>query len=302
MISKSWQSGLILAGSALALAGCGDSSTGLGITSTPPPVSYTKIADITGNRTFQTGGVTYNASASGFTNGASLAFGSGVTVAYNAAAESYTVTAPGGATQTFGPTELQPVNPQAPTSVTYVKTVGTTRDQLTLIAPGGSVPLSYTVFGTWGTINTGNNNGTYRIAVGGSPTVASDMPKTGTATYAIQVGGSAVNNGVAHTLSGYSSGSFSANFGSGTVTTALTLAGPPSSQLGGLVTNFGTFNGTGTIASGGPGYTGTMTGANAVSGLFSGAFFGPQALETSFGYYLSGGNFSAVGGASGIKQ
>lgn len=293
------EGGLVLCAAALSLAACADGSSGIGSWSTSPPVTYTKIADMTGNRTFQTGGVTYSG---GFLNGSSQAFGSGTTVAYNAAADSYTVTAPGGATQTFTSADLQPPNQQQLNTVTYLKDTGQTHETLSLIAPtsGGNVPLSYTVVGTWSTLNSSTMTATTRVAVGGSPTLVGDMPKTGSASYSMGVGGAANSTGTNYTLSGNSSATFTANFANGTVATALTLAGTPSAG-GGAVENFGTFNGTGTIASGGPGYSGTLTGATA-NGVFSGAFFGPQALETAYGYNLNGVTFNAGGGATGIKQ
>lgn len=349
----------ILVGTTL-LAACGGGGSEGGVASTPPPpVTYTKIADMTGNRTFQTGGVTYTSTPSGLSDGTTQNYGNGVTLAYNAAADSYTVTAPtgptvvflfgatptvtnvSGMTQTFGPADQAP-SLLLSNSVTYVKTNGDTRDQLTLIAPGGSVPLSYTVLGVWSTIALSAESGTFRVAVGGAPTLASDMPKTGTANYTIGVGGNAIltqTPGISGTVSvpvtvlsnstfsgsvtnadaiayppgggpvttvyslaGNSSGTFSANFATGAITTTLVLAGTALGQSG-VPTSFGTFNGAGTLTSGGPGYTGTLTGVQAPSsGSFSGAFFGPQAVETAFAYFLSGPNFSAAGGVGGVKQ
>lgn len=338
----------------LVLAGCGggeSSGVGGGVVSTTPPAAYTKLSDMTGNRTFQTGGVTYNFDSMRLSGGTTQNFGSGVTIAYDAAADSYTASWPvvAGtifiAPVTFGPADLQPASPSLPNGVSYVKSSGNVSNQLTLIAPDGSVPLSYTVFGTWSTINTSDNgpfianSGTFRTMIGGSPTLVSDMPKTGSANYTIGVGGTAIvtrapgsdlgapfppsspgsgSGGVTtivdatpyppgmepvtttYSLSGNSSGTFSANFASGAINTTLTLAGTVAGSAAAPV-NFGTFTGTGTLTSGGPGYTGTLTGTPA-DGIFSGAFFGPQALETAFGYFLSGTKFSAAGGAGGTKQ
>lgn len=293
----------------LLLAGCGGGDAGSGgVGSTPPPPGYTKIVDMSGNRTFQTAGVTYDTAPSGFTNGVVNTFGNGVTVAYSAGTDSYTVTAPGGATQTFGPADLQPPTGGTPTSVQYAKVNGTTREQLTLIAPGGPVPLSYTVIGTWGSVNTTTNAGPFRVAIGGAPTLAGDMPKTGTASYGMGVGGTAIvpqgtrlGTATPYNLGGSSSGTFSANFASGTISTTLNLGGTPLGSSGGPATNFGTFTGTGSLSSGGPGFSGTLTGT-AADGIFAGLFLGPQAVEMGFGYVLTGPAFSAVGGASGIKQ
>lgn len=126
------------------------------------------------------------------------------------------------------------------------------------------------------------------------------MPKTGTANYSLAIGGSANSNGTNYNLgNGNSTATFTANFGTGGITTTLNLAGVANGQT--AVTSLGTFNGTGTISGTGPGFTGTLTGTSA-NGIFSGAFFGPQALEMGLAYYLNGANFSAVGAGGGIKQ
>lgn len=297
-ISIAW-SGLPLFG---LLAACGDA--GGGVASTPtPPASYTRIADMTGDRTFQTGGTQYNSSPAGFSNASALAFGSGVTVAYTAASDTYRLMAPDGTNVTFDPSNAQPAPPGTANTQFWVKTVGTTRDQFALTVPTvAGVPLSYTIVGSWGHIDTAANTAVFRLAVGGAPTIASDMPRTGTATYATSVGGSVVptGGGVPYTLTGNSTGTFSANFANGSITTALTLAGTPASG-GGTVTSFGTFNGTGAIASSGPGFTGTLTGTSA-TGIFSGAFFGPQALEMGYDWSVTAPTFGAVGTVTGVKN
>jgi hypothetical protein len=281
---------------ACALAACGDGS-GSGTASTPPPpATYTKIADMSGNQTFQTAGVTYTFGAGGASNGTAQTLGNGVTVAYNAATDVYTVTAPGGSpSQTFGPNDVQPL-PQTPTSLRYVKTTGTTVDTL-ILTP--STLLSYALFGSWSQLNTTNNTSTFRLAIGGSPTLASDMPKTGSATYNTAFGGTANANGATYNLAGNTSGTLSANFGAGTVSSTLNMGG--TQVANGPVTQLGAFTGSGTIASGGPGFSGTLTGTPG-SGVFAGAFFGPQALEAAYSFFVSGTNFNAVGQGGGVKQ
>src|SRR5262249_47517504 len=144
-------------------------------------------------------------------------------------------------------------------------------------------------------------------AIGGVPTGASDMPRTGSATYSAGTGGAAFQKKTNYTLRGNSTATFSANLASNSVATALALAGgaatgdPPQPTPGPLV-QFGTFNGTGTISSSGPGFTGTLSGANGVTGNFSGAFFGPKALEMGYAWFLNGTGLNAVGSAVGVKQ
>lgn len=149
----------MLAGMGLSLSACGDGSVNSTPppaptpTPTPPPPTYTKIADLTGDRTFQTGGVQYDAVNSGFANGATANFGSGTTVAYTAATDTYTLTAPGGGTTaSFAPSNALPPNPNTPNVQQWQVINGTTTDILTLIVPKNSagVALSYMIIGTWG--------------------------------------------------------------------------------------------------------------------------------------------------------
>jgi hypothetical protein len=288
---------------ALLLGACGGGGSGTAMVSTPPPVTYTKLADLTGNQTFQTAGVQYNTSQTpGFANATTQAFGSGVTVSYTETTDSYRLTAPDGSTVTFDPSNAAPPLPTAPNSQVWIKTSGTQRDQLAIFAPVlNGVPLSYTLLGSWIRMDTATGQSTVRLAVGGVPTVASDVPRTGSATYSTLVGGAAVQNGTSYSLNANSTATFSANFAANSVTTALTLIGA-ATPAGDQPTNLGTFNGTGTISATGPGITGTLTGANGVTGAFSGAFFGPRALEVGYDWHMSGGSFSAIGTMTGIKQ
>ncbi|MEP6868535.1 MAG: transferrin-binding protein-like solute binding protein [Novosphingobium sp.] len=130
------------------------------------------------------------------------------------------------------------------------------------------------------------------------------MPKSGTANYSVTVGGAlAAVTGGNYLLTGNSTGTFSADFAANTVSTSITIAGTPQPVVSGApVTSFGTYTGTGTVSSNA--ITGTLTGTNATGG-FSGAFFGPQALELGVSYYLNNTGstpFNAVGGIVGIKQ
>jgi hypothetical protein len=291
----SWKHSALVIG--FALAGC---EASLNSTPTPPPPpAYTKIADMTGDRTFETGGVQYATSTTGISNATAQAFGSGVTIAYTQATDSYRLTAPDSSTVTFDPSNA--VAPAAPNTQQWTKVSGPVRDDLSLTVPTvDGVALSYTVVGAWQHADSSTGQALTRLAVGGAPTLAADMPRTGTATYATETGGTALRFGTPYALGGHSSATFSADFARNTVTTSLTLAGTP--QPGGTaVTSFGTFNGTGTIASTGPGFTGTFNGGSAI-GAFSGAFFGPRALEMAYSWYLNGGDFSAAGTAAGVKK
>lgn len=284
-----------------ALGGCGGGSGG--VASTPPPTtaaSYTKIIEMSGDRTFQSAGVQYSQVPGGFANGTAQALGSGVTVAYLSASDSYRLTAPDGVTVTFTPADVVSQPSTTPNTLQWSKRTATGSDSFTLTVPTsgvGGVALNYMVFGSWSHTEGANTIG--RLAVGGQPTIATDMPRTGSATYSVSTGGGAVQGGTIYSLNGNSSATFSANFGNNSVATSLTLGGT-TGALGTTVTQLGTFNGTGTISATGPGFTGTLSGNNA-NGVFSGAFFGPQAAEVGYDWVLSGSNFGAVGAVVGAK-
>ena len=288
----------------LPLAACGGSdggSGGGGIVSTPPP-TYTKLADLTGNQTFQSASVHF-----GFQTGTVLqkvsteAFGSGVKIAY-ATTGDYTLTFADGRTSTLSPSS----NPQ-PAGSYFVPFQGDQpyagqTFQLTIPSING-VKLSYTALGTWQ--DTFDSYRQEELAVTGIPTVASDIPHNGSASYTSAVGGLAYilsqSNGgflgnvttmVEQKLSSQSSATFSADFGAGTVATNLHLIGTSG--------DLGSFSGTGTIAANSPGFTGTF--ANTTASSFSGAFFGPQASEMAYGWYLSTASMTAIGTAWGKKN
>ncbi|MDE2597905.1 MAG: hypothetical protein KGL44_13605 [Sphingomonadales bacterium] len=285
------------------LAGCGGGGGSGGVASTPtptpPPVTYTKIVDMSGNRTFQTAGVSFSPTGVGVTNGSARNFGDGTVVKYDAASDTYTLTAPTGETASFSPLTAQPTT--VANAQQWNVPTGTGRETLTLFVPSSStgVVLSYTIFGTWQTINNTGGSSTARLAVGGVPTVASDMPRTGTASYAAAIYGTAINNGIPYNLNASSKATFSTDFAAGTVATALDLAGKTSATA--PVFTIGTYNGTGTIISGGPGFSGSLTGSNA-SGQFTGAFFGPSALEMGYTFFMNGSTLGVAGSVSGIKQ
>jgi hypothetical protein len=279
----------------LLLAGCGGGS-GSGMVSTPPPAPPPTPATYStmqqkidgGSYTFQTTGVAYSGSPAGFAGASSFALGSGATIAYNELNDTFTVTAPGGSGVTFTAANLVP---SAPGTVHLNKPSGASVDDVLI-----TIPLTYAMITVWNQQTPSRVTG--RISIGGSQTQTSDVPKSGSASYAVTVAGAAQSNGTVYNLTS-STGSLSANFAAGTVQTSLTLAGPP--DAGGAVSNFGTFSGTGNLASGGPGFSGTLSGGTS-NGIFHGAFFGPQAAEAGYGFVLPGSGFSAAGVVFGAKQ
>jgi hypothetical protein len=254
---------------------------------------------LTGNQHFETAGVIAQGSVPNFSGFAVQNFGNGVKVDYNAASDSYTLTSANGTVQTFAPANID--NTQvAPGTTVWDKTSGNFRDLLILqnVTVGG-VPLSYTLIGNWAHINQTTGNRDIQFAVGGVPTIASDMPKSGTASYNVDGGGNVFSNGIGYNTTTTSTFVFSANFGTGTLTTSLHLLGAVPG--GSAITDFGTANGTGSVTAGTSAFNGSLT-MNNNTGAFTGSFFGPQASEMAYDWYLTGQNFTAFGVLLGIKK
>jgi hypothetical protein len=133
------------------------------------------------------------------------------------------------------------------------------------------------------------------VFVIGQDTGAANMPHTGSANYSGIVDGYASIGGTAYRLLG-STGTLSASFASGTIAATLSLRGNSDFLTGtlGTLQNFGTLNGTGTVAAGSSGYSGTLTGFG-MNGQFAGGFFGPVANETGYGFSASGGTGTITG-------
>lgn len=272
----------------LALSACGG---GGGVASTPAPsASYQTLDQLTGNQTFQSAGYHYN--SNGVDRGTD-SFGTGLTFAYNAASDTFTITTPTGLSATFDPSHFQPAQSTASARV-FVKGSPSTTQVLVLNRPAiGGVPLSYAEVASFFDVNTT----TGWVAVGGVPTRSSDMPRSGSASYTAATVATITANGQPYTVNAStgSTATFSANFGANSVSTSVHLAGSPNG--GGPVVDFGTVSGTGTISSTGPGFTGTFAGTSGPG--FSGAFFGPQGVEAAYGYNFisgySGGSYEAFG-------
>jgi hypothetical protein len=114
----------------------------------------------------------------------------------------------------------------------------------------------------------------------GYPTVTSDMPTSGTATYSAAVFGDITSQAQNDPITSFTgSGTFTANFGSGTVSTTLTLpiAFPGSTSS--------TYSGGGAISANE--FAGQFTSSNDPhfsKGDFAGGFFGPRAQEMGYAF------------------
>jgi hypothetical protein len=264
----------------LLLASCGGSDGG-GMASAPPPVTYKTLAELSGDQTFQSGGITGKPNGPELKEESAIAFGQGVEIKYFAATDTYNLNNGSGLVVEFTPANVTDRND---TTVTWQKPNGVGIDVLSISNPSvNGVKLSYVLLGNW-THLAPSAERAYSM-VGGVPTQAGDVPRSGNATYSTQVVGLAAKGGQPYVLFGQSTGTFSANFASNSVSTSLTLAGKLPG--GTAVTAIGNYSGTGTISSSGPGFQGTLTGSDA-SGAFSGAFFGPRGVEAGYTFFLNG--------------
>jgi hypothetical protein len=149
--------------------------------------------------------------------------------------------------------------------------------------------------------------GAKRITYGvfGYPTVLSDMPTTGTATYTVRIAGRSVISPTAGASAVDKLGgtaTLSINYATGLVTLTLNLERVTS---GGNVT-YGTFTGTGAIPVGSNQFTGSFGPGSTVGGTFQGLAYGPQAGEIGISFAISGavaaGDSRAVGVVVGKKN
>jgi hypothetical protein len=225
-----------------------------------------------------------------------------LTVRYDAATQSYTLTTPG-QTQTFAPSDISSTDPS---QVQYKKTDGSNRDVLTLVkAPySGPVVPSYVGMAYWQrNTSTGNQqNSLFDIFTYGLETPAAAVPRSGTANFGIDVFGLSATPGVEpRTFQGH--GLFTTDFAAGiySTNTYLTETGLISGSTivgGGLQ-----LQGAGSLSAG----TGTFSGgmlyggqSGTVAGSMAGRFYGPAAQE--IGASFSGSNAdgaSVVGSFTG---
>jgi hypothetical protein len=157
------------------------------------------------------------------------------------------------------------------------------------------IQLTYLSYGIWSHANsqTGEKRKNYMLF--GYPT-GQARPVSGSATYQTAVTGNMVEGGPAFPatesdLAG--SATFTASFGTGAISTDLTLQ-----RLSGQ--SIGTFNGTGNIASGSDQFTGSFTSTNQTfaGGSFIGGFFGPSAQEMGYAFQVNLHNPDPFAGAS----
>lgn len=283
------------------LSACGGGSSGVAGIPAPPPImtnySYTRTVDLPSASHQLT--TSFLRTGRNLSNPQIVPVDQGLTISYDKASGSYSLTSPvDGASRTFIASERSTttgINHEA-----YVHVSGGEQSVFSL-SRGPGILLTYTMFGTWHDADNITGAATGRFFVTGAATKTGDLP-TGSATYTLKAAGTAVdptgNSG--YDLAAQSTVSMTVNFQAGQVNTSLTLIGTPTDGSGGKV-DFGTYSGTGSIATATATYNGQLSGNNG-SGAFTGGFFGPQAIETGYVWSVAGDTFRATGNASGRRD
>lgn len=285
-----------LAAISVALAGCG----GGGVNSTPtpppaptpppppspppspppPPPPSTTNANLLGPLVSESFANDAVRAAARFTAAGSNGnvTGGPITIRYDAATQGYTVTTSTG-TITFLPSQIDNAQSNAG-AVVYSRANGDTTDTLTLTRPGTSGPVTYKyVAGAYWQrtiqVNSSTVDGSIDAAAYGVATPTAAVPRTGQASFGVDlIGARSINSGLAP-ISG--AGTMLVDFARGTVTTV------------GRVTNGGVQNGmgnnsfsaNGTLSSSSNSFTGvfSLEDFGRFTGTMEGRFYGPAAEE-----------------------
>lgn len=296
----------VLAATAL-LGGCGGGGgSGPSVQPAPapppaPPSGPTSIHDLKRDQSFTA--LTASSSVSLAVSNAVASEGSALngtlTVSYNAAAKSYTVTAPG-RSQTFTPTDIQ--QPIEDYQAVYRKGDGATLDILTLVTIPyhAYAPTRHVKMGYWqqNTHSNGQQDMLFDVFVFGFDTPASNVPRTGTASFDIDVFGLTTTPGE-EGMTFQGEGRFDADFLTGIFSTDTYLTETNLSSEGGAgghikLTGAGKLSSTDNKFSGNIWYDGSDVD---MAGTIAGGFFGPSASELGASFSASNANGSTVVGA-----
>ncbi|HKX87740.1 MAG TPA: hypothetical protein VJM13_00900, partial [Sphingopyxis sp.] len=198
-------------------------------------------------------------------------------IVYDATTQGYTLTV-NDRSQTFLPADIDPGQSNATITV-YVRTAGSTTDSLTLTNAGTSGPLTYRYVGSafWQrTINGLTSiSGNVDALVYGALTAANAVPRTGQAHYELGLLGAFARSGGVTSVSG--DGAMQVDFASGRLAADVRLGNTG-----------GSWQGTGTVASTGNGFSGdfaSFISDRQYTGQFSGHFFGPGAEEAGAAFH-----------------
>lgn len=161
----------------------------------------------------------------------------------------------------------------------------TVKDKVTTDAQLQLLRTSYT-----GWIRSDSTTGGHRITYGvwGYPTVLSDMPTTGTATYTARIAGRTVGVVAAGTGTTARLGgtvTITINYATGAVSFTANVT---TVAAGGAETPYGTFTGTGAIAPGATQFSASFGLSSPIPGTLAGTVFGPQGAEIGISFAGAG--------------
>lgn len=299
---------------ALSLGACSGGGAGAGgvagtptPTASPSPTSNTTLADLRVSQSFPN-------DANGMKLALDLTTKTGISgtqrpnalsVSYDAASRSYTVTADG-RTQSFGQSEIQ-TNTNSETI--YTRASGSDRDYLTLVKVPytGTTATRYVGLAYWqhNVVASTQQDMDFYIFTYGLATAAAAIPRTGTAAFSTDMFG-AVSTPGQEPRSFSGRGDFNVDFGAGVFATHSYLGERT------LVTNQGVsggsieFTGSGQLSSTDGSFSGNALYKGwfgAAAGALNGRFYGPGAEE--LGASFSGSNaagMTVVGGFTGQRD
>jgi hypothetical protein len=290
-----------------ALSACGGGGSGGGVDSTPPPPTggtptptptppptgvNSQLIGTLASETFVNRNAELTISGSkvtGQATGAS-AVQRQLTIVYNAANQSYTLTA-NDRTLTFSAADLDAAQSTATLAV-YVKKDGSGSDSLILTRGGTSGRFTYRYVGGtfWQRVtDTPTTLGINAVAaVYGVATPAAAVPRTGTASYGVDLIGYMTSGDNFFATTGQ--GRMDVDFATGTVVNDGTLAYPGSQPV--------RFRSAATLSSSNNSFTGTFTfdDSGRFEGTIEGAFFGPAAEEVGASWAATQTNGRAAAG------
>lgn len=310
-----WTGSAAIAACLLTLGGCGGGGGAIGVASTPPPAPtptptpppQTPAAvpfdsyqgDYVGRPLSITGDVTTSSTANGVTLISSftprqfpVGPGTDVYTFRQIKPGVYTIDVYGFGGSTFTLDDSDPQYRRASAADCCLT------DVFQIARPTGALDLTYTRLANYAWVQ----NGTSALTFFPLGVPATDIPKTGTATYSGFVDGLWFDGSETRRLWG-STSTLNVDFAAGQVTTTLDLAGhsdPFGEFATAPTTSLGSFTATGTLSN--DHFSGPLAPSNGYTGAFYGNLFGVQAAEFGFDFLLNGSNGAIVEGATVGKR
>lgn len=291
----------------LSLSACGGGGGGGGVASTPAPTpaqTNASLASLQFSEDFSGNAALIRYSLSRSTGGASQRFPEENTAArvhYDASARTYTLIGTSLAEVAFGPSDRD-AGSSNNTITIYTKTTDLRQRTLALFNPGSANPelaLTYASYGGLQVITDNGSNLDVNTAffTFGVKTAASDMPRTGSASYSTKIDGQFADGTGAYIVGG--SSSFSADFAAGTINFTMDPVGQ--NVVTGLPKSLGSHSINGSITSGNE-FGGQTSSVGTYNSSLRGYFYGPAAAEIGGTFTISGGGGAGAGALVGKKD